>query len=71
MKKVEGILSVGKNQKFALVVSRFNEFMTSKLLDGARDCLVRHGAQDNNITAVWVPGAFELTPICKIGRAHV
>ena len=46
--------------RFALVVARFNDFITSKLLDGALDALVRHGAERDNITQVWVPGSFEL-----------
>ncbi len=46
--------------RFALVVARFNEFITSKLVDGAVDALVRHGADRENITQVWVPGSFEL-----------
>lgn len=46
--------------KFGIVVSRFNEFITSKLLDGAIDALVRHGAEDGNIEVVWVPGTFEI-----------
>jgi 6,7-dimethyl-8-ribityllumazine synthase len=46
--------------KFGLIVSRFNEFITSKLRDGALDALVRHGADEEDITVVWVPGAFEL-----------
>jgi len=47
-------------KKFALVVSRFNEFLTVKLKDGAIDCLVRHGAADDNIAVIWVPGSFEI-----------
>lgn len=48
----------GSNKKFAIVVSRFNDFITSKLLDGALDCYKRHEAED--IDVVWAPGAFEL-----------
>jgi len=48
------------NQKIAIVSARFNEFITSKLLGGARDCLIRHGASTDQITEAWVPGAFEL-----------
>ncbi len=47
-------------QRFAIVVSRFNEFITSKLLSGAVDALKRHGADEDKITCVHVPGAFEL-----------
>jgi 6,7-dimethyl-8-ribityllumazine synthase len=50
----------GKGQKHALVVSRFNELLTSRLLDGAIDCLTRHGVGEKDITVVWVPGSFEL-----------
>ncbi len=49
-----------RGKRFALVVARFNEFITSRLLDGAIDALVRHGAAPDEITIVWVPGAFEL-----------
>ena len=58
-KIVEGDL-VCRNSKFVLVVGRFNSFITQPLLDGALDTLKRHGAQDNEIDVVWVPGAFEL-----------
>ncbi len=56
---IEGMLN-GSGKKFALVVSRFNELITRKLLEGAMDCLIRHGADPQNITVVWVPGAFEI-----------
>ena len=58
-KTFEGDL-VCRNTKFALVVARFNSFITQSLLDGAVDALKRHGAQDNEIEVVWVPGAYEL-----------
>lgn len=48
------------NQRIAILTSRFNEFITTKLLGGAKDCLLRHGGSEDNITEVWVPGAFEL-----------
>lgn len=51
--------------KFGLVISRYNEFITSKLKDGALDALTRHGAADEDITIVWVPGAFELPLAAK------
>lgn len=63
-KEIKGQLTVD-GQRFALVVSRFNEFITSKLLAGAVDTLKRHGATDDNITCVHVPGAFELPMITK------
>lgn len=49
-------------KKFAIVVSRFNDFLTAKLKDGAIDCLIRHGAKADDIAIVWVPGSFELPP---------
>jgi 6,7-dimethyl-8-ribityllumazine synthase len=49
-----------KGKKFGIVISRFNEFISSKLLEGAVDTLVRHGAAEKDITAVWVPGSFEV-----------
>ena len=49
-----------KGRKFGIIVSRFNEFISSKLLDGALDCLMRHEAKDGNIDIVWVPGSFEI-----------
>ncbi len=52
-------------KRFALVVARFNEFITSKLLSGAIDALVRHGADADQITQVWVPGSFELPLAAK------
>lgn len=59
MKIYEGIVS-GKNLKFAIVVSRFNEFITSKLLSGAIDTLKRHETAEEDISVIWVPGAFEI-----------
>lgn len=47
-------------KSFAIVVSRFNEFISGKLLEGALDCLQRHNADDKKITVVWVPGSFEI-----------
>ena len=51
---------VGKNKKFGIVVGRFNEFISSKLLSGALDCLQRHEVNDENIDIAWVPGSFEI-----------
>lgn len=56
---------VVNNEKFCLIVSRFNEFITSKLLSGAIDELTRHGAKEENITVVWTPGAFEIPVVAK------
>ncbi|WP_057764182.1 6,7-dimethyl-8-ribityllumazine synthase [Cytobacillus praedii] len=65
MKKViEGYL-VGTGLKMAIVVSRFNEFITGKLLSGAEDALKRHGVKDEDVTIVWVPGAFEIPLAAK------
>ena len=62
--EIKGQLNAG-NAKYAIVVSRFNEFVTSKLLGGAIDCLQRHGASDDQVTVVWVPGAIEITLAAK------
>lgn len=61
-KEIYGELSA-TGKKFAILVSRFNDFLTSKLKDGAIDCLVRHGASDNDIAVIWVPGSFELPQV--------
>lgn len=59
MKKFEGKLTA-KNMKIGIVVARFNEFITSKLLDGALDGLIRHGVKDEDISVAWAPGSFEI-----------
>jgi 6,7-dimethyl-8-ribityllumazine synthase len=59
IKEIGGELSAA-GKKFAIVVSRFNDFLTTKLKDGAIDCLIRHGAGENDITVIWVPGSFEI-----------
>jgi 6,7-dimethyl-8-ribityllumazine synthase len=56
---------IGKGLCFAVIVSRFNEFITGKLLDGARDALQRHGVAEENIDVVWVPGSFEIPLVAK------
>lgn len=58
-KSYEGNLDA-KGLKFGIVVARFNEFISTRLLDGAIDCLVRHNAAKNGIEVAWVPGAFEI-----------
>jgi 6,7-dimethyl-8-ribityllumazine synthase len=58
-KVIKGNLIV-KGQKFGIVASRFNDFMTKELVSGCTDTLVRHGAEDNDLTIVWVPGSFEI-----------
>ena len=64
MKIIEGKFDA-TGLKTALVVSRFNEFITSKLVGGAVDALVRHNAKEEDITQVWVPGAFEIPAVAK------
>ncbi|TDJ60697.1 MAG: 6,7-dimethyl-8-ribityllumazine synthase [Nitrospina sp.] len=61
---IEGDL-LGAGQKIGIVVSRFNDFITQRLRDGAVDCLVRHGVQDQDIEVVKVPGAFEIPMAAK------
>lgn len=57
---LEGKVVAPEGMKVAIVASRFNEIIVNKLLGGAVDGLVRHGVEENNITAAWVPGAFEI-----------
>ncbi len=64
MKVLEGNL-IAENLKFAIVAGRFNEFITNKLIGGTLDALKRHGADENNIELVWVPGSFEIPLIAK------
>lgn len=64
MKTYEGLLTV-TNEKFCIIVSRFNEFIGGKLLSGAIDELKRHGVEDSNIDVVWCPGAFEIPLLAK------
>jgi len=64
MKILEGELQA-KGLKFAIIVSRFNDFITSKLLDGAKDALLRHGAKEEDIDIARVPGSFEIPLIAK------
>jgi 6,7-dimethyl-8-ribityllumazine synthase len=59
MKIIEGILLAG-SESFAIVVSRFNDLITRRLLEGAIDTLRRHGADVNKVTVAWVPGSFEI-----------
>ena len=63
-KLIKGDLMV-KNKKFGIAVSRFNEFVSSKLVDGALDALTRHGAKESEISVAWVPGSFELPMIAQ------
>ncbi|NLC58879.1 MAG: 6,7-dimethyl-8-ribityllumazine synthase [Armatimonadetes bacterium] len=61
---LEGQLTA-QGLRVAIVVSRFNEFITGKLLAGALDSLIRHGAQDGDITVAWVPGTFEIPIVAQ------
>jgi len=63
-KHFEGLL-LGKGLRFGLVVSRFNEFITKKLLEGAQDALLRHGVNQADIEVAWVPGSFEIPLIAR------
>lgn len=56
---------VGRDLRFAAVVSRFNEFISGKLLEGAKDALVRHGVEEGSLDVAWVPGAFEIPLVAK------
>ncbi len=64
MSKFEGML-LGKGLKFGVVVSRFNEFISKKLLDGAQDALLRHGVSEGDIDIAWVPGSFEIPLVAQ------
>ena len=64
IKEIKGQVTAGRGS-YAIVVSRFNEFITAKLLAGAIDCLTRHGASDEQISVVWVPGACEIVQAAK------
>lgn len=64
MKILEGKLN-SEDKKIAIVASRFNEFITSKLISGAIDMLKRHGTKEEDITIAWVPGAFEIPQVAK------
>ncbi len=64
-KIIEGKL-IAENLKFGIVVSRFNDFFTKKLLEGAEDTLIRHGAAEEDIEIAWVPGGFEIPLAAKL-----
>jgi len=63
-KHYEGIL-IGKGLKFAVVVARFNELITTKLLEGAKDALLRHGVDEGDIEIAWTPGCLEIPLVSK------
>jgi len=64
VKTIEGFLDA-RGKKFAIIVSRFNELISGKLLEGALDCLLRHQAQEEDLTVYWTPGAFEIPLIAQ------
>jgi len=72
-KSLQGEL-LGAGKKFAVVVSRFNEFISSRLLAGAEDCFLRHGVSADDLEVVWVPGSFEIPVtalrLARSGRYH-
>ncbi|MCK4941177.1 6,7-dimethyl-8-ribityllumazine synthase [candidate division WOR-3 bacterium] len=64
MKEIKGNL-IGKGRKFAIVVSRFNEFISKRLLDGTIDCLTRHAVRPEDISVYWTPGSFEIPGVAR------
>ena len=62
---IEGKL-VGKGKRFGIVASRFNEFITNRLIEGSVDCLSRHETDPEKIDICWVPGSFEIPPVAKL-----
>lgn len=63
-KVYEGKLDAG-GKKFGILVARFNDFIGKRLLEGALDCLVRHGAREEQLSVVWVPGSFEMPAVAQ------
>ena len=64
IKTIEGKLTT-QDEKFCIIVARFNEFISSKLLSGAIDELTRHGVAEENVTVIWAPGAFEIPVLAQ------
>jgi 6,7-dimethyl-8-ribityllumazine synthase len=64
IKTIEGNL-IAKGRRFAMVASRFNDFITKELISGCTDTLIRHGADEKDIVVVWAPGAFEIPMVAK------
>lgn len=61
---IQGYLNA-EGKKFAIIVSRFNEFITNRLVEGALDCITRHGGDPDTIDVYWVPGSFEIPPVAS------
>lgn len=68
MKEIKGNL-IGQGKKFAIVVARFNEFISRRLLDGAIDCLTRHAVGIEDISVYWTPGSFEIPGVARRVRS--
>jgi 6,7-dimethyl-8-ribityllumazine synthase len=68
MKEIKGNL-IGQGKKFAIVVARFNEFISRRLLDGAIDCLTRHAVRLEDISIYWTPGSFEIPGVARRVRS--
>ncbi|MFC1643476.1 6,7-dimethyl-8-ribityllumazine synthase [Chlamydiota bacterium] len=64
MAKYQGNL-VSKGKKYAIIVSRFNDFITTKLVDGCIDALLRHGVKENEVDVIWAPGSFEIPSVAS------
>ncbi|MBU1061246.1 MAG: 6,7-dimethyl-8-ribityllumazine synthase [Candidatus Omnitrophica bacterium] len=64
VKTIQGQL-VAKGKKFGVIASRFNDFITNRLLEGCIDTLLRHGAKESDLEVVWVPGAFEIPVLAQ------
>lgn len=64
IKTIEGKL-IARGKKFSIVASRFNDFITKRLVEAAIDTLLRHGAKEEEIEIVWVPGSFEIPPLAQ------
>ena len=69
MKEIKGNL-IGQGKKFAIVVARFNEFISKCLLDGAIDCLTRHAVRLEDISVYWTPGSFEIPGVARRVRTE-
>jgi len=65
MAKVIEAQLIAKDKKFGIIASRFNDFVTKRLVEGALDTLTRHGANDDQVEVVWVPGSFEMPTVAS------